>query len=375
MPSHSSERLRVPQDAVDVYDSVCKSRGCHGVRAVVHKPWLRPTQGRRGPLLSWRACRSAKALAPSDARSEGATDVLASLDMTATKKTLRGDSLEVAPSLGLWLDGHADELDAIVFDVDGVLMVEHRPVAGSAELIDRLRAEGMPFSLLTNDGCHSPEEKVERLSKCGLCFSPEEIVSCSHGLVELVEEHGWAGRWFFAMGSVGAPCYAEQAGLRVTCDLAALSDCTGAIVGEKEYDWEATISAVFNFLINHRAAPLIVPNPDEFFATGPSTLHPASGAVGRFLQQMCLAYGHDVEPIYLGKPYEPIFLTNHHRLEGQLGRPAPRDRVLIVGDSLASDIRGGIDFGYRTALVLTGVATLDMARSSDVRPDLVFEAL
>ena len=278
-------------------------------------------------------------------------------------------------SLRAWLHTHHGDLDALVFDIDGVLMVAHHPVEGAVELMDWLHAIHKPFFLLTNDGCHSPEEKTAALRACGMDFSPDEIVSCSHGLGELAEERGWACELFFAMGALGTPCYGERAGLRVTRDLDALDRCTGVVIGEKDYDWETTINAVFNFLIAHPAAPLIVPNPDEYFARRPDQLQLASGAVGRFLRQICRTYGHDLEPIYLGKPFEPIFLTNHHRVERELGRPAPRGRVMIVGDSLESDVRGGRDFGYRTALMLTGITPRDALTRSRVGQELVFEAI
>jgi len=281
----------------------------------------------------------------------------------------------VLPSFRPWLQSHRDELDAIVFDVDGVLMTARHPTPGSGELIDRLRADDVPFALLTNDGCHSPEEKTELLRSCGMEFSPGDIVSASHGLVELAAERNWAGKQFFVMGYLGNPCYAERAGLRSTCDADALCECAGAIVGEKKYDWEEVITAVFNFLIAHSDAPLIVPNPDEYFPGSSVSLHVASGAVGRFLQQLCRTYGHDVQPVYLGKPYAPIFLYNHHRIEKQLGRQVAHERVMIVGDSLASDIRGGLDFGYRTALVLTGITPRHMLSRSLTQPELVFETL
>ena len=281
---------------------------------------------------------------------------------------------QATPSFTDWLAQHHDELDAIVFDVDGVLMKARRPVPGSTELVQRLRADHLPFRLLTNDGCHSPDEKIALLSECGLRFSPAEVVSSSHGLVELAQARGWQGHLFFVMGYV-ASCYGDEAGIQMTTDLDALSACTGVIVGEKSFDWEAVINAVFNYLITHPDAPLIVPNPDEYFAGRSQPVHIASGAIGRFLLQLCHTYGRRLEPLFLGKPYEPIFLHNHHQLEQELGRALPRERVVIVGDSLASDIQGGRDFGYRTALVLTGVTTSAMLAGSDVQPELVCQTL
>jgi len=53
----------------------------------------------------------------------------------------------------------------------------------------------------------------------------------------------------------------------------------------------------------------------------------------------------------------------------RLGSPA--NQTLAVGDRLETDILGGINAGCRTALVLSGVATLDDLNRSDCKPDLV----
>jgi ribonucleotide monophosphatase NagD (HAD superfamily) len=187
--------------------------------------------------------------------------------------------------------------------------------------------------------------------------------------------HAWRGKTFFVMGVLGDPCYAEQAGIRTCRDPEAIDSCDGVLVGEKPYDWETIITAVFNFLIRHPDAPLVVPNPDMFFAVGDGRLHPASGATSAFVKLLCEAYGCGVEPLFLGKPYAPIFTHAHRHLEALAGQVLERDKVLIVGDSLASDIEGGHRFGYRTALMLTGVTTRSMLTADTIAPDLIFEQI
>lgn len=270
-----------------------------------------------------------------------------------------------------WFEEHRSEVDAVVFDVDGVLMRAHQPLPGSTELIGWLRARGLPFTLLTNDACHSPEEKAASLRRCGMELVPQEIASSGHGLAEMARQRDWCGRLFFVMGVLGTPCYAEAAGLRTTRALDDLGSCTGVIIGEKDYDWERVITAVLNFLISRPQAHLVVPNPDVFFPGASGSVRLASGAVSLFLSELVSRQGRKIEPLFLGKPYQPIFETSHRRLEQRFGREIPASRTLMVGDSLAGDIAGGAGFGYRTALVLTGLTSADMLTDSAVRPDVV----
>jgi len=276
---------------------------------------------------------------------------------------------------GPWLREHIDDFDAVVFDVDGVLMTARRPTPGSIELVEWLRETGFPFALLTNDGCHSPEEKTGFLAQCGMDFRVDEIVSASHGLETLVSSRGWRGKRVFVLGELGTPCYAQRAGLEVTREPRAIGDCVAVVVGERDYDWQKAVEAAFNFLRQEAEAELIVPNPDDCFPGSNGRLHVASGAIGRFIVRLCSEHGRDIEPVFLGKPFLPIFESNHRRIEKQLGRRVQRERVIIVGDSLSSDIAGGNGFGYRTGLVWGGITTPAMLHASSVRPWRVFGGL
>ncbi len=274
-----------------------------------------------------------------------------------------------------WFNNHLDELDALVFDIDGVWVLDGRLMPGSLELLTGLRQKKVPFSLLTNDANHSTEEKSRSLRQCGLDISPEEIISCGDGLVEFVSKHRLKNQRFFAMGDLGSPCFGEKAGLRITRDLDRLSSCHGVLVGEDNYDWETVINHVVNYFIDSPHRPLVVPNPDEFYPKLSGKIQIAAGGVGRFIQRVLAAYGVKIEPVYLGKPHSPIFEHSHHQLERRSGRDIDRGRVLMIGDHLASDILGANRFGYRSALLLSGLTHQDHVEKSRTKPELLFRGL
>ena len=281
--------------------------------------------------------------------------------------------MRVYPKLSQWLMEHPGELDALVFDIDGVLLINGGPTPGSGDLLAMLRREGLMVALLTNDGNNSTAQKAAALRRSGIDVSGEELTSCSDGLVELAEERGLAGRLFFVMGNLGTPCFAEKAGLRATRDIERLPECSGVIVGDEGYDWEPVINAVVNFFIHRPDALFVVPNPDEFYPSRPGEVKITSGGVGRFVQRVVAEYGVEISPVYLGKPHSPIFKKNHHELERRRGGAIDRGRVLMVGDFLDSDIAGANAFGYRSALMLTGLTDLKRLEASHIKPELVFE--
>lgn len=278
-------------------------------------------------------------------------------------------------SLHEWLEVHLNELEALIFDIDGVLVVENRPMAGSGELLNKLRRKQVLISFLTNDANHSVEEKSLSLQKCGLDILPEEIVSSGDGLVEFVQKRRLQGKLFFVMGNFGAPCFGEKAGLVITRKVENLPSCTGVIVGEENYDWESVINSVVNYFIENPENVLIVPNPDEYYPKTAGKIHIGAGGVARFMQRVLNTYGVSLESIYLGKPYSPIFVHNHLQLEERLGKTIDHRFVLMIGDHLEADIQGANDFGYRSALLLSGLTNRGHVEKSRVKPELLFRTL
>ncbi len=279
-----------------------------------------------------------------------------------------------------WIDrGMHRECDAIVFDIDGTLISGKRPLPGSERLISWLHETKYPFYLLTNDGNHSTEEKSSIMRNAGLDISPDDIVSCSSALKPYAEKNGLKGSKFFIMGDLGVPCYAEKAGLLPERDTSLIDSCDGVIVGEGSYDWQTNISAVMNFFIKKPKALLLVPNPDSYWPNGPQgEIGIGAGGKARFLRTILGEYGIPLAPIYFGKPYAAIFRHTYALLKsGRNLKSSNKRRVLMLGDSLRSDIKGAKSFGFSTALLLTGITKKEHLSKlqNNFMPELVFHSL
>jgi 4-nitrophenyl phosphatase len=75
------------------------------------------------------------------------------------------------------------------------------------------------------------------------------------------------------------------------------------------------------------------------------------------------------KPTIIGKPAPFMFELSAERME--LGK----NEILVVGDRLETDIAGGQAIGSRTALVLSGVSTLQQALDWVPAPDLIAKDL
>lgn len=50
-------------------------------------------------------------------------------------------------------------------------------------------------------------------------------------------------------------------------------------------------------------------------------------------------------------------------------------RTAMVGDRLYTDVAAGVNNGYAGILVLSGEATMEDVKVSDVEPDLIFDSV
>jgi 4-nitrophenyl phosphatase len=116
-------------------------------------------------------------------------------------------------------------------------------------------------------------------------------------------------------------------------------------------------------LLIRSGIPFYFTNPDRTFPT-PEGLIPGAGAL-----LAALEVASDVTPIIAGKPSTTLF---EFALERLGTKP---EETLVVGDRLETDILGGQRAGCKTALVLSGIAKKEDAKTWQPKPDMVLNEL
>ena len=72
-----------------------------------------------------------------------------------------------------------------------------------------------------------------------------------------------------------------------------------------------------------------------------------------------------VKPHIIGKPFPTLFQIALERANCLPGE------ALMIGDRLETDIQGAQELGLRSALVLTGIATMSQANIWEPAPDII----
>jgi HAD superfamily hydrolase (TIGR01459 family) len=242
----------------------------------------------------------------------------------------------------------------LLLDAYGVLVGTEGALPGARELIARLNRAGKPYYLLTNDASKLPETASRRYRGFGLDIAPERIISAGALLPACFAEHSLRGSRCAVLGTADSVRLVEHAGgvpvalgedfeTLVVCDENGFPFLEGI---------DRVLSALYSRLDRGDDVHLILPNPDLVFLKSAGEFGIASGAMA-LMFEAALALRYPERPglrfLRLGKPHTAIF---HEALR----RSGTRDMVMI-GDQLATDIRGAREFGLDAALVAGGIST------------------
>lgn len=269
------------------------------------------------------------------------------------------------------LDAPDADIAVVALDAYGVLHTGSRPIPGAARALATLRQRGVPLCVLTNDVTHAPAGVAHGLYRRGLDIRPDEVVSGRDLLPNALEAVGGGAGWgviaihprdIIARHPTLTNVEALTPGRPETLDALdgfVLVDC---------FQWRPQELDAFREVMDRRARPLIIPNPDVTCPyDGVLTIEP--GAIG-----LEMARRHDVSVHFLGKPFPGIY----DLLKARFPDVAP-ERMLMVGDSPHTDILGARGAGLRCLLVESGLlAGQDSAacfREAGLWPDYVSDSI
>ena len=266
------------------------------------------------------------------------------------------------------MDSLPDRVRLVIFDLDGVVYRGDEAVAGASELVGWLHAAKVTVRFATNNSMVERAGYVERLAALGIATTAEEIVTSSSATVEHLRRHAPDVRRVLAIGADGMRAELVAAGLQTDMarDInpqrpgAALERSYDAVIVGLDPEFEYRRMAVAMSAVA-AGARLIATNADARYPT-PAGFVPGAGSM-----VAALATATGVTPEVIGKPEPAMFRA----ILEETGIPAAE--TVVVGDNPASDIVGARRAGCAAILVLTGVATADVAAglTGDLAPNAV----
>lgn len=244
-----------------------------------------------------------------------------------------------------------DQYKAFFFDAYGVLKNSQGPLEGAADLLAWLRGRGKEVYILTNDASRSPVEMSRGYmhAELGPVVPPSRIISSGLLAKDYLRAKVRSGVVAY-LGKPGAAFYIESAGL--TALPIGLYDSKQpiralALMDDEGFDWFQDLNLALN-LARRLPVPIVVANADLSYPVDTTELGLGVGSLGRMLERIV---GKSF--VFFGKPDTMMFAYAHSCAVAN-DPELKKEEILMVGDTLRTDIVGANTFGIDTALVLTG---------------------
>ncbi len=242
-----------------------------------------------------------------------------------------------------------------LIDMDGVIYRGSELIPGADRFIGLLRERDIPFLFLTNNSQRTRRDVATKIQRMGIDADWDDVFTCADATARFLAMQDPEGT-AFVIGE-GGLLNALHSNRYAIVD----SDPDYVVVGEGRTVTFEMVEKAVRMIQN--GAKLIATNMDPNCPTEHG-LRPGCGAIVAMLEK---ATG--TEAFSVGKP-SPVMMRMARK---QLGlRTAD---VTMIGDTMETDILGGVQMGYRTALVLSGGTSREDLSRFAYRPDLVVDSI
>ncbi len=242
-----------------------------------------------------------------------------------------------------------------LIDMDGVIYRGTTVIPGAQRFINTLLDRHIPFTFLTNNSQRTRRDMAMKLRRLGFNVGDEHVFTCAMATARYLARQKPDGT-AFVIGEGGLLNALHQHGFAIVD-----KDPDFVVVGEgRTFNAEMMEQAV-NLILG--GARLIATNLDPNCPTQNGT-RPGCGAIVAMLEA---ATG--VRAFSVGKP-SPIMMRGARK---EIGLTAAQ--TIMIGDTMETDILGGVQLGYRTILVLTGGTRREDLRRFAYQPDCVVDSI
>ena len=243
-----------------------------------------------------------------------------------------------------------------LLDMDGTFYLGDRLIDGSLDFLAALERTGRTARFLTNNSSKSASVYAKKLERMGVDARYRDVISSAHAAAHYCMK-AFPGQRCYLLGN---PMLREELlamGMNLTEE-----DADYVLVAfDTTLDYQK-MCVVCDYI--REGKPYIATHPDYNCPTETGFI-PDMGAIMAFIEA---STGRKADVI-LGKPYRGI-------VDEALARTGfALDEMAMVGDRLYTDVATGVKHGMTGILVLSGEATMEDVKSSDVKPDLIFGRL
>lgn len=245
---------------------------------------------------------------------------------------------------------------ALILDMDGVIWRDNQAIGDLPWIFTTIRQLNWQVSLATNNATRSIDQYLEKLHRFGVDLAPDQIITSAEATARYLHKRHPEGGNVYIVGESGlVNALAEKGFTKSEKDVVAV-----VASFDRQFNYDKLRQAA---LLIRAGAPLIATNADLTFPM-PEGLIPGAGAI-----LASIVAGAQTQPTIIGKPETEMYYLAIERMQ------VPNEATLVVGDRLETDIAGAQKIGCQTALVFSGVTSLQGAEKWQPPPNWVTEDL
>jgi len=243
----------------------------------------------------------------------------------------------------------------MLIDMDGVIYRGNELIPGAERFIEALKNERIPFAFLTNNSQRTRRDVQTKLARMGIDVDEGHIFTCAMATARFLAAKQPAGT-AYVIGEGGLTQALHRNGFSIV-------DYSPdfVVVGEGRTVTLDALERAVTLILN--GAKLIATNLDPNCPTQSGT-RPGCGATVAYLETVT-----GIKAFSVGKP-SPIMMRAARK---ELGLET--SQTIMVGDTMDTDILGGVQMGYRTVLTLTGNTQRSDLDHFAYGPDVVVESV
>ncbi|MGB1217896.1 MAG: HAD-IIA family hydrolase [Saprospiraceae bacterium] len=270
----------------------------------------------------------------------------------------------------------AKKYKAIFFDSYGVVKKYNGLIPNVQSVMDELRNDGKIIRLLTNDASRSPQRQSERFFNQGLKgLIPEEIITSGMMASIFLQQKIKQGKVAY-LGTEKSAYYISNVGL-IPVPMSEVNEdnyqeiSAMVFLDDEGFDWARDINKTIN-LLRKKNIPVIIANTDKIYPVAKKNVNIATGGIAKLVENIL---GRKF--IHFGKPDTQMFNYAFNDINKE--QVIKMDEILMVGDTLKTDILGGNKFGISTVLVLSGNTRIENVhtkiKSSGIIPNYICDSI
>lgn len=243
----------------------------------------------------------------------------------------------------------------LLIDMDGVIYSGETLIEGADKFIGDLQKQGIPFTFMTNNSQRTRLDGVRKLKHLGIDVTEDQIYTSAMATAKFLGDQGSQGT-AYVLGEGGLLTSLHENGISLVN-----TDPEFVVLGEgRNFTLEMVQRAVDMILAG---AKFITTNRD------PSPKKPGWNNLGIAATTAMIEEATGRKAFVTGKP-SPVMMRSARKYLG-----LETAETTVIGDTMETDIQGGVQMGYKTILVLSGIAKKEDMSNYAFKPDLTVSSV